>query len=195
MKMKTLLAACFGMSLAAAPVQAEVIDFSTYAPGTIIDGALDVLGVTFTSSTDRLMIGDFGGGNGLCAYDGSGCTGTLAIMFNNGANGLSLTYSGDDMADSNVFYEGQSDVLAFVGRDLADGDPSTLGQVNFRFANILFMGISSGDPGGVVFNSFSFTPTAAAVPEPVTWAMLITGFGMIGGAVRRRPAKSTVAYA
>ena len=30
------------------------------------------------------------------------------------------------------------------------------------------------------------TDAAAAVPEPATWALLLTGFGMIGVAVRRR---------
>ncbi len=30
--------------------------------------------------------------------------------------------------------------------------------------------------------------TAGAVPEPATWAMLIAGFGVIGGAMRRRRA-------
>lgn len=34
---------------------------------------------------------------------------------------------------------------------------------------------------------------AAAVPEPATWAMMLAGFGLVGGAVRRTKAK--VAYA
>ncbi|PZO92115.1 MAG: hypothetical protein DI623_01330 [Sphingomonas sanxanigenens] len=34
---------------------------------------------------------------------------------------------------------------------------------------------------------------AAGVPEPATWAMLIAGFGMIGGAMRRR--RATIAFA
>ncbi|MES2898001.1 MAG: PEPxxWA-CTERM sorting domain-containing protein [Pseudomonadota bacterium] len=28
------------------------------------------------------------------------------------------------------------------------------------------------------------------VPEPATWAMMITGFGLLGGAARRRRAHS-----
>lgn len=36
--------------------------------------------------------------------------------------------------------------------------------------------------------SYSFAPTAVApaVPEPATWAMMIVGFGAIGGAIRHR---------
>ena len=37
---------------------------------------------------------------------------------------------------------------------------------------------------------------AAAVPEPASWAMMIGGFGMIGGAMRRqRKVKTTVSFA
>lgn len=31
-----------------------------------------------------------------------------------------------------------------------------------------------------------FTPVSVAVPEPATWSMLIIGFGLVGGAMRRR---------
>jgi len=42
----------------------------------------------------------------------------------------------------------------------------------------------------------SFSSLAAnAVPEPATWAMMIGGFAMAGGAMRRRKAGATVAYA
>ncbi|MEL6875314.1 MAG: PEPxxWA-CTERM sorting domain-containing protein, partial [Pseudomonadota bacterium] len=33
------------------------------------------------------------------------------------------------------------------------------------------------------------------VPEPGTWAMMILGFGLVGGAMRRRKASVTVSYA
>ncbi|MBO9711552.1 MAG: PEP-CTERM sorting domain-containing protein [Sphingomonas sp.] len=39
--------------------------------------------------------------------------------------------------------------------------------------------------------SLDITTLSAAVPEPATWAMMILGFGMVGGALRstrRRPA-------
>ena len=191
MKMKTLLTACLVTAGAIGPAHAELIDFSTYAAGTTFTSPLTVFGATFTSSTNTLLIGDFGGGNALCAFDGNGCTGTLAVSFANGANGLKFTYSGDNAAGSNVLYEGQSDVLAFVGRHIADGDPATKGEISLRFENILLIGISSSDPGGVAFNSFSFTPTAAAVPEPATWAMAMVGFGLLGAGLRRRPVKVT----
>ena len=41
---------------------------------------------------------------------------------------------------------------------------------------------------------FSASFTAGGVPEPATWAMLIIGFGMVGGALRTRR-KAAVAFA
>uniref|UniRef100_UPI0035CA2869 PEPxxWA-CTERM sorting domain-containing protein n=1 Tax=uncultured Sphingomonas sp. TaxID=158754 RepID=UPI0035CA2869 len=43
---------------------------------------------------------------------------------------------------------------------------------------------------GSTFTGQAFAP---AVPEPATWGMMILGFGLIGGALRRR--KSTVSFA
>jgi len=42
--------------------------------------------------------------------------------------------------------------------------------------------------------AFFYTPTSA-VPEPATWAMMIIGFGAIGGAMRRRRANVSLSYA
>jgi hypothetical protein len=35
----------------------------------------------------------------------------------------------------------------------------------------------------------------SAVPEPSTWAMMIGGFGIVGGAMRRRRSTTTVTFA
>lgn len=43
--------------------------------------------------------------------------------------------------------------------------------------------------GGPVTNIADFAPdnaTVRAVPEPATWALLLAGFGIVGGAMRRR---------
>lgn len=40
----------------------------------------------------------------------------------------------------------------------------------------------------------TFSATIAAVPEPASWMMMISGFGILGGAMRRRT-RTTVGYA
>ena len=46
-------------------------------------------------------------------------------------------------------------------------------------------GVTSVDPGTI----------GNAVPEPATWAMMIGGFGMVGGAMRYRRGKQAVSFA
>jgi hypothetical protein len=57
-----------------------------------------------------------------------------------------------------------------------------------------FFDVSGQAPNG---GSTTFNVVAAAVPEPATWAMMIGGFGMVGGAMRsaRRRQKVSVSYA
>lgn len=50
-------------------------------------------------------------------------------------------------------------------------------------------------PVDSTFKGVSFAPTAAAVPEPATWGMMILGFGVMGGAMRRRTRVSRVTFA
>ena len=60
----------------------------------------------------------------------------------------------------------------------------TNGFVSYRSTGPLISRVtfSSGQ------NSFEFDNIAAGVPEPATWALMILGFGAVGGAMRRRQA-------
>jgi hypothetical protein len=52
--------------------------------------------------------------------------------------------------------------------------------------------VSLDDPQGF---SNAVLYTTAPIPEPATWAMMIAGFGLIGGAMRRRRSTATVVTA
>ncbi len=54
----------------------------------------------------------------------------------------------------------------------------------------------AGTSPSIVFDNIRFgsANVSAAVPEPATWAMMLVGFGMVGAAVRRRQAKTSVAF-
>jgi hypothetical protein len=54
-----------------------------------------------------------------------------------------------------------------------------------------FTGRASGANAG----SLTFSPLAAAVPEPTSWALMIGGFALVGGAARYRRRGTTVTYA
>ena len=80
----------------------------------------------------------------------------------------------------------------------ANGDQIAAGT-NGRFtvtgtAGELFTSVTFSSTG----NSFEVDNLAVggAVPEPATWAMMIVGFGLVGGAMRRsRKATARVTYA
>lgn len=64
-----------------------------------------------------------------------------------------------------------------------------LGNGRFRYTFGGFQGFNSFRLGANLENGDGFaleSVTLAAVPEPTTWAMMILGFGVIGGALRRR---------
>ena len=70
--------------------------------------------------------------------------------------------------------------------------PTTAGSVSFYiFDAAIFPTDVTNDNVGLVLDNLSLDITA--VPEPATWAMMIGGFGLAGGALRRR--RTTVAYA
>jgi hypothetical protein len=87
--------------------------------------------------------------------------------------------------------------LALVyGPDVAIGGPNN-GQPLSSDAYLPGQLIAIGSTGGAIcqgdasicdanFRVSGVTPPAAAVPEPATWAMMIGGFGLVGGALRRR---------
>jgi hypothetical protein len=72
-------------------------------------------------------------------------------------------------------------------------------QITGGLTGVVTYRVSSGPLlTGATFAStgsgFEFDNLAAAVPEPATWGMMILGFGLVGGAMRRRP-KTTVRFA
>lgn len=51
---------------------------------------------------------------------------------------------------------------------------------------------NSGNNDGFKIASITVAPSVAAVPEPASWAMMILGVGLVGGALRGRRARGTV---
>lgn len=75
-------------------------------------------------------------------------------------------------------------------------EPAFLGFVSqTAFTTVTFLNPrTNGSNDSFTVDNLAFSaaaPVAAAVPEPASWAMMIGGFGMVGGAARRRRAQRT----
>jgi hypothetical protein len=99
----------------------------------------------------------------------------------------------DNPATANII-EGFSATQIFTGINTPLGmDRATItpaGVFRMNFAN------ARGGASGLASITFGAAPLSGAVPEPATWAMMIGGFGLVGGAMRsaRRRRGAELAY-
>lgn len=87
--------------------------------------------------------------------------------------------NGQVVAALNGLGSGQVDVA------LTAGDTYTFAIANH---DNLYRTASLGYYKGAVSSGFSFKITESAVPEPATWALMVSGFGLAGATLRRRRA-------
>lgn len=112
----------------------------------------------------NLLTGSIGGaGGGTVA--GTGSSGGLSAS-------SAVTYSSDFLDFSNVLSNDLALSLTSIVPGLSAGANQSLNS--FRASGT---GSFSSDPAPIPVGS---------VPEPATWAMLVLGFGLIGGHMRRR---------
>jgi PEP-CTERM motif len=206
-----VLTLALGAAVAASPAfAATTIDFSTFAPGTTISNQIPgvslalsgagqsgspTVNVPFDDATALINANNDNGSN----FYPSGTT--ITFSFAQLVSGLSFTFNNyGDNSDS----EFQSNYSAFdAGGALVSA--GLLGSVqNFDLVSVAGSGISrllvsndGTDQWTYGIGELTFTADAAgAVPEPATWGMMILGFGVIGGAMRRRAkVTTTVSYA
>ena len=55
--------------------------------------------------------------------------------------------------------------------------------------SVILQGYNSGNSYDIHWDNLNASATTGAVPEPASWAMMLGGFGLVGGAMRRRSAK------
>lgn len=187
MKTIALLLATAGAAVMTTPALAEVYDVDISgnglsAIGTITtDGTLGVLsaanvtafGITIDDGDSSFFLDGYG--NAQLDVTGSGFTAT--------ATGLFFDFSGTGYAlFQNPFIGSGINFLCFAG-SLCGGDSNRISITVDEFG------------GGIAQTGIQQVATRAGgvVPEPATWAMMIGGLGLAGGALRTR--RRTVAYA
>lgn len=65
-------------------------------------------------------------------------------------------------------------------------DVFTFGATNARYVRFSMSGCPQSDPGSYPACAIGEVAFKAAVPEPATWALMVGGFGAVGGALRSR---------
>lgn len=118
-----------------------------------------------------------------------------------GSNILTLSFTGGDLSGTVGSTTGSAQVsipgnsFSSVTSDFLSFPPTTLTDFSISLSNVTPR-FAFGGPGGLGtqtngrFNNFTARGsgdfTAAVVPEPGTWAMLLVGFGLVGFARRRQ---------
>ena len=152
--------------------------------GDYINGADPTINEAVTAGANRFLLAGEGflpGTNG-----DSDPIYTLTLNFDDGA-----TLTGTYAPTTNTFL---------------GGSPVTVGNTTYElveFSYRRFLGdavtaytpVPGGDGNDYVGNIRFDTVIAGVVPEPTSWAMLIGGFGVVGGAARSRRTKARVAFA
>ena len=187
--MNTLFKLAAAAALVAAPAAANAaitIQINELGSNVVVNvfGSLDLDGLapvgTFTLDT---------GVRGTSAYVGSGPTNQNVTGYSGFTGpasigpGFNLIAADTSSGDAFAFNAGTA--LVFVDPNYASDD-SLVSQSTFLGATINSLGLATGT---YVYSSANDTLTVIigpSVPEPATWAMMIGGFGLAGGALRRR---------
>lgn len=144
-----------------------------------------------TASIDQSILADFD--NGLAANDAScllgGAFGLTSSQFCNLGLGIREVSSAGGDSGGPQFVNGRVVSVTSYGLsfgpafgDLVPGLQSSFGEFN-------------GFVPTSIHSAFIGRSAFGAIPEPTTWAMLIMGFGLVGGAARRRRTRINVSFA
>ena len=177
------------LAASALPASAATIDFSTAPQGFVTYSQDGATLSNVANSTNTMSNGPNGTRSWLA--DGSPRPEFRADFSGSGATSVSVDLGDFNRDADTLFLEifDSADVLLDSVTLLIGGADETmhtlsLGGVGIAYA--LFGGRApSADGNSIYADNITFT-LGGAVPEPATWAMMIAGFGLVGGAMRRR---------
>ena len=144
-----------------------------FAAGDTVRFALDLSGNQRGGADDDYQLGFQFGGNVLLSNRGYNFFGSDVNFGGSSISGFGVSTgisSGDPFARRSVFFTALQ-----------------AGSVTFSLSTL------SADDFGPIVDNVSIDLTNAGVPEPATWAMMIGGMGVAGGALRRRAKRAIAA--
>lgn len=126
-----------------------------------------------------------------------------ALIGNVGADGSAAHDAAVQLALWELLYEGTSTSPSFSSGIFKASDISssilTTAKTYAQNARTIWSPVSNIDiqvaKSGSYQDQLFWTVRPPAVPEPASWAMMITGFGAVGGAMRHRRRRMTVSLA
>lgn len=215
MKIMTLRASAAALALiapTAASAQNIVLNtsFETQANGTVANWTLNggpngglsgFISGSYAHSGQGLLVGSCGGAGSTATLDQPCYADQVLNTVAGQTYDLSLwlrQYAGSTPGTGgfSVFFGGQQ----ITNQTFA---PADFGYTQFIFTGLVATGTSTDlqihlrqDLGQLFLDDVSVTasgPVTPAVPEPASWALMITGFGLVGAAMRRRA--TTVRFA
>ena len=201
-------ALCLSLVAMSAPAKAtiELAKASDFQGEIVlIDGAVGDTGLTILGHTNITHVGVTYDGNGetlevlgtgqsQLSGDGDGLLNGMSYYLTDGGLFNNTEFKISDATDTVDFTvtDDAGDVFHF---DDITMDPS--GFIAFRgidgesIRNVSFL----VDNGGTFEEFRQLRLDVTPIPEPATWAMMLTGFGLIGGAIRRRRSTATIVTA
>lgn len=146
-------------------------------------------GVNTSSTTETLGLFDYTGSIdsliansqnnvGIWTDLGNGASYGSANVASGAIQQFSVTLSQAAIANLNAAAQNQSDTRFVIG--------GSLQSISAPFANEQLFAIFGPGAARVPAAALDLQTVAAAVPEPASWAMMIGGMGLVGGAMRRR---------
>ncbi|MCW6532357.1 PEPxxWA-CTERM sorting domain-containing protein [Sphingomonas sp. MMSM20] len=192
-------AALAAMSVAAdaAPTISFAGGTGTAAPGTTVFQDFEGYASGSWADTNTQFVNPTGTNNARPAF---GSTGNFAAIRANGSytvnfgptNLFSFVLGSLDSYNSLNLLLADGSSVSYAGGEIIGGLSYASGNRTSATSNGVVTYNANGGPQivGATFmsgkSSFEIDNLAAAVPEPSTWAMMIFGFGAIGGAMRHR---------
>ncbi len=183
-----VLSCAFASAANAVPI---LIDFSGNTSGQSINTTYAPLGLTFSNAN----VFQCGGGcplpttNGFLAYNNGN---EFSAFFSTAQSNLTFQTVSNSSTLARAF-DASNTLVASIGEN--QGFPVTNALLALSGPGIVRVDFSSnGGVNGPTLTNLTFDSLRGGVPEPASWALMIAGFGLVGGAMRRRQSVR-IAYA
>jgi hypothetical protein len=201
-------ALCLSLAAMATPASATIVlakasDFQGEI--VLIDGAVGDTGSTILGHTNITHVGVTYDGNGetlevlgtgqsQLSGDGDGLLNGMSYYLTDGGLFDLTEFKISDPTSTITFTvtDNEGEVFTFDNVDLASsGFIAFRGEDGQLIRNVSFL----VDNGGTFEEFRQLRLDVTPIPEPATWAMMLTGFGLIGGAIRRRRSTAAIVTA